>query len=381
MKLRTQRNYYEILGVPPTATTADIKRKYRQLARKFHPDVVQDKSFGQRAFIQITEAYKTLSDPIRRREYDQTLGAQRQTASSASSSVGSTRSTSQDGRQAASSGPIDRLVREAEYAFIRGRLTEAANYCKQAIRDGKSSARAHSILGDIYRIKGQTDRAILEYTLARQHHPSNAEVISKLNNLLNRPRPHRHRKAKRRFRDPEGRAAARLAAASFVGWGGVFFLILILAAFPGEPAAFFRIYLPFLTDWSWNLFLAILVDSVLIGLLMSITGMIDHPDDELIFGGEEGIAMGGFPTGLFLLLFSGISFWLGAGIYIFLAYLQETLSRSVLKVFVSTVAIVFTAALVYPHGSRQIVLFAGNLAFIGTVIGWYIGAMTRSLAD
>ena len=70
-----QRNYYEVLGLPPGATTDEIKKKYRELARKFHPDVVQDKVLGQRVFTQINQAYSVLGNPERRAEYNSTLQA------------------------------------------------------------------------------------------------------------------------------------------------------------------------------------------------------------------------------------------------------------------------------------------------------------------
>lgn len=67
------KDYYEILGVPRTASAEDIKKTYRKLARKFHPDV--NKAAGAEArFKEIGEAYEVLSDPEKRSRYDQ-LGA------------------------------------------------------------------------------------------------------------------------------------------------------------------------------------------------------------------------------------------------------------------------------------------------------------------
>jgi len=67
-------NFYAILGVPPDASTADIKRAYRRLARRHHPGVNPGDRAAEELFEQIVEAYETLVDPTRRREYD-TAGA------------------------------------------------------------------------------------------------------------------------------------------------------------------------------------------------------------------------------------------------------------------------------------------------------------------
>jgi molecular chaperone DnaJ len=63
-------DYYELLGVPRTAAEGDIKRAYRQLARKFHPDVAEDKVAAESHFKEINEAYEVLSDPQKRANYD-----------------------------------------------------------------------------------------------------------------------------------------------------------------------------------------------------------------------------------------------------------------------------------------------------------------------
>jgi curved DNA-binding protein len=74
------KDYYETLGVSRTATEEDIKKAYRKLARKYHPDVNPgDKSMEER-FKEINEAYEVLSDPDKRKKYNQ-LGANWKTGS------------------------------------------------------------------------------------------------------------------------------------------------------------------------------------------------------------------------------------------------------------------------------------------------------------
>lgn len=66
------QNYYEILGVAKDATTADIKKSYRKLVRKYHPDVSKEDNAADK-MQQINLAYETLTDNTKRAEYDQML--------------------------------------------------------------------------------------------------------------------------------------------------------------------------------------------------------------------------------------------------------------------------------------------------------------------
>jgi curved DNA-binding protein len=64
------KNYYDVLGVAPNASDAEIKKAFRSLARKYHPDVAKDKTAAEIKFKEINEANEVLSDPDKRHEYD-----------------------------------------------------------------------------------------------------------------------------------------------------------------------------------------------------------------------------------------------------------------------------------------------------------------------
>ena len=69
------KDYYKVLNVPREASSEDIKKAFRKLARQYHPDVAKDKKAAEEKFKEINEAYEVLGDPANRKKYDE-LGSQ-----------------------------------------------------------------------------------------------------------------------------------------------------------------------------------------------------------------------------------------------------------------------------------------------------------------
>jgi curved DNA-binding protein CbpA len=70
---RIKQSLYDVLGVPPDANDEEIRRAYKTLARKFHPDLNQDNPQAEMMFKAVGRANEVLSDPDKREAYDQSL--------------------------------------------------------------------------------------------------------------------------------------------------------------------------------------------------------------------------------------------------------------------------------------------------------------------
>ena len=154
------RDYYETLGVPRTATLDDIKRAYRKLARKYHPDVNKEKD-AEAKFKEVGEAYAVLKDPEKRAAYDR-FGAEHEGRAGVHAAAGTgTRASSspararRGGAERGAAG-VQRLLRVAvrprrrgrdgregarEGRTTRGRGEDATRRCRSTLEDAYTGAR------------------------------------------------------------------------------------------------------------------------------------------------------------------------------------------------------------------------------------------------
>ena len=169
--MRLQRTHYEVLGLDRTATPQDIKSKYHELARQFHPDRAQDKLLAERLFVQINLAYRTLMDTEKRAVYDSSLFQ----------GDGATRPSSNPSAPQPRTGPpqpnappvqpppqvdVIEAMSRANAAYMGGDRITAHKICMAVLKVDQINIDAHSLVGDIYADQGRRQEALDEYKAA-----------------------------------------------------------------------------------------------------------------------------------------------------------------------------------------------------------------------
>lgn len=109
-----EKDLYEVLGVDKGATLAEIKRAYRKLALKYHPDKNPGDPHAERLFIELTEAYRILSDEDLRKRFDRGEAASSLQSEASSGSRGGAESAEASGRAGSATGDT---VEDAMEAF------------------------------------------------------------------------------------------------------------------------------------------------------------------------------------------------------------------------------------------------------------------------
>lgn len=389
-----KKNYYDILGLQKTASPDQIKQRYRQLARKYHPDVAEDKALAKAKFLEIAEAYQTLINEDRRLLYDTSLDshilrqqASRPTTSRAASDASDTghsshahshahsqssQSQSQTRAQAAETdrikmAEIRRWLKEAEASLAIGQFRSAIYASKEVLRLDTRNVRAHIILGDVYRIQGANDQAMAMYTIAVQLDPKNVDVQSKLDRLC--------RKAKVEQLSPDERSASLRIGLNLIGVAVGIFMLFLLGTSANEPISWIRSHIPFIDSWSRQLVLTLGVTGALAGFLLSMNEKVQHLGEELVFKSVQGSGVS-YPIGLLLMVFSLFSFYIAALVYVITGVLQEEISKSVVIAFTATGALILIATIIYT-GHLQVLAFGGNVVFPAVMLGWMTGDMFR----
>jgi DnaJ-class molecular chaperone len=188
------RDFYEILGVPRSASVGDIRKAYAKVAREGHPDRFADpaeKARAQEVFQEATEAFNTLSNERARGEYDAELDKPKlvEPADIAADMYGRAlqRMEAKDltGAVELLRGAVYHMPGEAKYHAALGRAfskdsrfaREAAQALEEAVRLDATNASVHADLALLYASQGLSIRARKSIEMALQIAPNDPQVV------------------------------------------------------------------------------------------------------------------------------------------------------------------------------------------------------------
>jgi curved DNA-binding protein len=148
-------DYYKLLGIDKSATAKDIKSAYRKLARKYHPDLNPNDKNAKRNFQQINEANEVLSDPVKRKKYDQ-YGKDWQHSEQFEQQENSQRQASESGRTRYSGNQSESDFSDF-FESMFGRGSAGSGRSRQVKYRGEDyTAELHLELSEAYKTHKQT---------------------------------------------------------------------------------------------------------------------------------------------------------------------------------------------------------------------------------
>jgi tetratricopeptide (TPR) repeat protein len=352
LRIGEPRNAYEVLGLPRNATSVQIRARYRQLVRSYQKELSPQQLLNDERFRRWTNSYLLLTGE-QRREYDRR--------------VRESRGREQPGDQLGQlTEPRLRLI-EAEAAFVRRRLNEAAELAKEALKKEPRNAHGYALLGDILREQGKYQNALTMYNYAIQFEPNNQRYWQRLQEVTalrqGRALPRRYRR--------EGSTAFNRPPSVWVGVGlAIIFIelsILYLQTRWGSPSLF---------SIPTNLIYAAVGDGFLLGLVLAATAVIGPFDEELIQYQVAAVGPETTPVGLLVGIPGIVFFWLAPIFYAVIALLDEHLSVSITIALLACALLAVSFGLLGPGESRRAVyLLGGNFVFLGFVSGWLLGSL------
>ncbi len=426
-------NYYDVMGVPQTASQDEIKKRYRTLARQLHPDVNPNDPNAARKFSEVAEAYRVLGDSNSRAVHDfeltkakerQEASARRRASSYPSSAPPppspSARPAATAGSSSGASAAPDssRLVAQAQAAFVRNRLVEARTLAEQALRLNRRNAQAYEVLGDVFRLQNKIDEAMNMYSMALQINPRNPSVMQRLERMSRASAASDPRYPPPSVRRPTAPPAQPRPSASYtpgspsaprpsapppqsyysgdqemqrhpigrllgalLGYGLAFLTVLYGAFFHGDaPNRFSSTLSPLLapiSTWNTTIIVVMTCAGLILGWTMTATLAIRRIEDELLLTGAPSGGGRFLPLGAILVVLSFVNFYAAALLYLIVSFFNEAITPTMLRVFGAVIGVVLILGAFYEPGHGQVLLFGGNVVFLAFLLGWVLGDFFR----
>lgn len=402
--MNEKRTHYQVMGLAPEATPEQVKKRFRELARKYHPDLHPDHPEYHEIFLRINQAYEVLNDAGRRASYDLTLRDQaRREAERGGNAYGSAPAGSAGPRSGpASPGPrpgggmpqqraagsptrqqmeaerrrqhIMRTMEDARHAYSRGHLKDAQKLLEDLLQSYHIGA-AHELLGDIYARQNRLEQAAHQYTLAAQLVANNGLIMAKLNQVMTRQGAGSLYSMPQRGMVSMGPSpATRLAHRAGVTLFGMALMLFLLLWWPRLEGG--KLGWLLLANWTMPQLVFTSLNGLVCGMILSIAGWIRPFDVEMVYQ-AAGVQRRPVPMGLMLALFGSVFFPLAVVVYGVIAYVQDHASPSVLGVFGATLIMSAAFWTVVPSAQWDTICFTWNIVFIAMLGGWALGDLFR----
>ncbi len=376
-----RKNHYDTLGLRSTATEREIKAAYRKIALNHHPDRNPDPA-STRFFMAATEAYEVLVDPAARQGYDQGLENEARRAAERQSEERRGRAAEDRARAAraasnAPSGgprpsagapnppgtPLPTQLARLSMLFSRGLYAESEKLADEILIRFPREPLPYAVKGDLARQRGKLDEAARQYSLAIQMDPRNPTYLKRYEEVLNRVQTF---EGGTRL-EPSERLTLASLALGVIGILAAVFLVLS----PEKPALH---GLGPIASWTVGVVAMLFLTGVAAGACLAVGGGLDRLD---------AYAAGRLAPTVALGLVSIVSFPAAALLYVLLGAVQRGFSLSTTRLMSGVgVMVGFLAAGAALAGSGispvSILLWGGNLAYLGALCGWAVADGVRA---
>lgn len=376
------RTHYQTLGIEPTASSSEIRSAYRKLVLELHPDRNPSKQAAER-FLKVTEAYETLGDSDRRRNYDAILEMdarrererevqeQRRRTAEAQQRAARERATansaSNTGRATTQStnfqGPttIAAEITKLSLIFSRGQWVEAETLAREIIARDPKQALPYAVLGDLARQRGKLNEAVKMYSYAAQMDPRNTVYMRRYEELIRAGRTDS-------YGPMQGLPQANQGVALIVA--ALFIVLSMIYVFVAPERPIFPAF-SLLSSWTLGLIVMLFLTGVVTGSCLSAGNLLDR------FISSTTNSVGKLGPMVALGTVAVVNFWFAAALYAILGLIRGTFNLSATRLLygvgITTLCLTISAALA-PRGfdAAQVFLWGGNLVYIGAICGWLV---------
>jgi glycosyltransferase involved in cell wall biosynthesis len=353
------RDLYEVLGVSRDADAAEIRRAFRRKVRRIHPDVAANKEAAHLAFIELREAYATLSDTGKRLLYDLSItpAAVAETVAEPEPVPG-----------------IDDLLKSAARDVEAGHYDAARRTLKDIFARDEENPDATLLLVRIMQATRSGDRALMLLEAAVSRFPTHPGLRTALNEA---------RKAKAaqpvvRVSPRQRKSALRLAVA---GAGVVASGVLLANGLVAKGAPL--VWLPVLNDVPWSLVRGVALSGLVLGASGTVAGVFPALENDLLWPSRSGCDVGRYPErweepiGVVLPLMALLNWFAALVVWIMFAIARGVFSKSLAAAFGISAVLAGVAALAQPDAAVRILAWLPGWALAAVLTGRLLGDFFR----